>query len=142
MVNKEIKKIKDSKGRLKDNVIVATLFTVIGALLISIFSPVFSPLSEIVKDGLSGEPETIDVTATTFDSDNKTVTKHVNNGDTISSNSIRFNFTADQKSPLKVALPFSHSFQCSLDGAPFEDCVPPKSYGNHPTEVGHIFQIR
>jgi len=140
---------------LRNNVIVATIFTVIGALLISVFSPVFSPLSELIRDQLSGEPNATKVTAATFDSDTRQVTKQVKDNETIASNSIRFNFTGDQESPMKplfkalfkvlgIEYPesYPHSFQCSLDGAPFEDCVSPKSYGDLATEVGHTFQVR
>lgn len=126
----------------KDNVIVVTISTVIGALLIGVFSPVFSPLSESVRDQLTGEPNATVISAMTFDKDNKEVTKPVNNDDTISSNSIRFDFKASQKSPIGIQPPNPSSFQCSLDGAPFEDCVSPKSYGDLPTEAGHTFQVR
>ncbi|MGB7662797.1 MAG: pYEATS domain-containing protein, partial [Nitrososphaeraceae archaeon] len=125
----------------KDNVIIVTISTVIGALLIGVFSPVFSPLSEAVKDQISGEPNATIIAATTFDKDNKDVTKQVKNHDIITSNSIRFDFDASQRSPF-IQPPKPNGFQCSLDGAPFEDCVPPKSYGDLPTEVGHTFQVR
>jgi hypothetical protein len=78
----------------------------------------------------------------TFDRDKKEVTKPVSNGDTISSDSIRFDFNASQKAPFRGQPPNPSSFQCSLDGSPFEDCVSPKSYGELPTEVGHTFQVR
>jgi hypothetical protein len=126
----------------KDNVIVVTVFTVIGGLLVSVFSPVFSPLSEFVKDRLSGEPNTNVVSAMTFDNNNKSVTKEIENHETISSNSISLEFNASQESPFPIKFPYPYSFQCSLDGAPFEDCVSPKSYGNLATEAGHTFQVR
>jgi hypothetical protein len=126
----------------KDSVIVVTISTVIGALLIAVFSPVFSPFSESIKDGLTGEPNSTVISAMTFDRDKKEVTKPVSNGDTISSDSIRFDFNASQKAPFRGQPPNPSSFQCSLDGSPFEDCVSPKSYGELPTEVGHTFQVR
>jgi hypothetical protein len=128
----------------RNNVIFVSIgtiaITVVGALLTTVFSPVFAPLSEGIKDTISGTPSTINVTAMTFNNDNKDSSKPVNYGDTIASNSITFNFTAVQ--PSFLGIKYSPSFQCSFDGAPFEDCVPPISYGNLPTEVGHSFQVR
>jgi pYEATS domain-containing protein involved in immunity len=128
----------------RNNVVFAAIgtitITVVGALLSTVFSPVFAPLSEDIKEMISREPNTTEVTAMTFDNDNRDISKHVNYGDTIASNSITFNFTAVQ--PPFLGIRYSPNFQCSFDGAPFADCVPPISYGNLPTEVGHSFQVR
>ena len=109
--------------------LVTVSVTLIGAILVSIFSPVFAPLGEFVKDSISSKPITKIISAMTFDSDNKNISKIVKSGDTIASNSITFNFTASlSTSPLPVppqlGLEYSPDFECSFDGAPFEDCVP------------------
>ena len=127
--------------------LVTVSVTLIGAILVSIFSPVFAPLGEFVKDSISSKPITKIISAMTFDSDNKNISKIVKSEDTIASNSITFNFDASlSASPLPVpsqlGLEYSPNFECSFDGAPFEDCVPPKSYGDLNTEVGHSFQVR
>jgi hypothetical protein len=88
--------------------------TVVGTLLTRVFSPVFAPLSEGIKDMISGAPNTTDVTAMTFDNNNKDISKRANYGDTIASNSITFNFSAVQ--PSFLGINYSPGFQCSFDG--------------------------
>jgi hypothetical protein len=47
--------------------------------------------------------------------------------------------------PLQIPfqlLRYVPNFECSFDGAPFKDCVSPKTYDKLNTEVGHSFQVR
>lgn len=133
------------------NIILASIGTIVitllGALLANVFSPVFSPLSEFIKDSISNKPVTKIISAMTFDNINKNISKKVNSGDTITSNSITFNFSSSLSNlsiPMLSHIPIEYfpDFECSFDGSPFEDCVSPKSYGNLNTEVGHSFQVR
>jgi YEATS family len=96
-----------------------------------LLSDVFSPLSESIKDILISPPDTNVIKAMVFNNSNSNLSKIDNNG----VNPGRA-LTAYLKSD-KYA-----SFECSLDGEPFQDCISPKTYTNLQTEVGHIFQVR
>ncbi len=116
--------------------------TLVGAILASVFSPVFSPLSNSIKEQLSGQPDTNFTYGVTFDLNNKNLSRIINETNpTIVSNSVTFNFSAIQKPPIGGPVKFL-GFECSMDGAPFEDCVPPKSYYNLQSDAGHILQVR
>jgi hypothetical protein len=119
---------------------------VIGAIAIAIFSPVFSPLSESIKDFTTSNPITNITAAKTFDTFNQKVITNVAIDDTISSNSITFYFDSylDPNHPMASVLKLFHSpsFECSFDGNEFEPCVSPKIYNNLNTESGHSFYVR
>jgi len=95
-----------------------------------------------MKEWISGEPNTTITSAKTFDINNENMNKIVNRSEPkIISNSITFNFNAFQKPPIGKSTDIL-GFECSFDGAPFEDCVSPKSYYNLQTESIHSFQVK
>ncbi len=133
----------------RKNVILASLgtiaITLTGGLLATVFSPVFSPLSEQIKNSITGNPVTNITNAMTFDSFNKNVSKKVNSGDTIASNSITFYFTSylsPKDASVNVKPNYDPKFECSIDGNEYEPCVSPKSYSNLNSEAGHTFHVR
>ncbi len=102
-------------------------------------------MSEYIKNTISGNPITKITAAMTFDSFNKTVSKNVNSGDTIASNSITFYFSSylnpnNHSNNLKPD--YDPKFECSIDGNEYEPCVSPKSYYDLNSESGHSFHVR
>lgn len=127
----------------------AIAVTLVGALLANVLSPVFSPLSESIKDDITSKPITNITRALTFNSDDQKVDHIVKSGDTIASSSITFYFTSQLNNtilpisiPPQLRLNYAPNFECSFDGAKFEACVSPKTYDKLNTEVGHSFQVR
>jgi hypothetical protein len=119
-------------------IILGGVGTIVVTLIGTIAGEAFSPLNESIKDFFSPPLNTSISSAVVFDASSGNNVKTVSSGAVTSSPSITFEFDA-LNGKQKVD---NVSFECSIDGSPFEPCISPKAYGDLPSELTHMFQVR
>ena len=120
----------------RDNIIIGAIVTISITFIGALLNNVFSPVSEELKDIISPPPDTTVNKTMVFDTSNQNLHKMVLNNTVIPGRAVTFYFSS-HTSPeyhyfLGIRYPFPtnkiSTFECSMDGAPFADCISPKTY--------------